>query len=143
MTKSITKVLFDTNICLDLLTRRNLKTLQKKQMFALILKNNIEVYVPSCSIDTIYYILNSSMKIKSEKSKKLISTLLKYTNTLQLNDKAIVKALESDFKDFEDALINYTAIDKNIDIIITFNKRDFKNSSLKILNPLEFIQLLG
>lgn len=143
MTKSITKILLDTNVCLDLLTKRKLQTFQKKQLFALILKDDIEVYIPSCSIDTIYYILNSSMKIKGEKSKGLITTLLKYTNTLQLTDKIINNALKSDFKDFEDALINYTAMDKNMDLIITFNKKDFKNSSLDILTPLEFIQLLS
>ena len=108
-------------------------------MFSLILKNKIKVWIPSCSIDTIYYILNSSMKIKNERSKKLITTLLRYTSTLPLNDKTIEKALRSDFKDFEDALINFTAEDKNIDSIITFNKKDFKNSALEILSPSEFI----
>lgn len=79
------------------------------------------------------------MKIKSERSKKLITTLLRYTSTLPLNDKTIEKALRSDFKDFEDALINFTAEDKNIYSIITFNKKDFKNSALEILTPSEFI----
>jgi len=143
MTKPVTKILLDTNVCLDLLTKRKLQTVQKKQMFSLILKKNIEVYVPSCSIDTIYYILNASMKIKSEKSKEMITTLLKYANTLQLSDKVIHKALRSDFKDFEDALINYTAIDCNMDVIVTFNKKDFKNSTLDVLSPLELIQALS
>lgn len=143
MTKPVTKILLDTNVCLDLLTKRNLETVQKKQMFTLILKKNIEVYIPSCSIDTIYYILNASMKIKSEKSKELITTLLKYTDTLQLSDKVIHNALRSDFKDFEDALINYTALDYNMDVIVTFNKKDFKNSTLDVISPLELIQLLS
>jgi len=139
MVKLRTNILLDTNVCLDLLTKRKLQTHQKKQMFSLILKNKIKVWIPSCSIDTIYYILNSSMKIKSERSKKLITTLLRYTSTLPLNDKTIEKALRSDFKDFEDALINFTAEDMNIDSIITFNKKDFKNSALEILSPSEFI----
>ncbi len=139
MVKLRTNILLDTNVCLDLLTKRKLQTHQKKQMFSLILKNKIKVWIPSCSIDTIYYILNSSMKIKSERSKKLITTLLRYTSTLPLNDKTIEKALRSDFKDFEDALINFTAEDKNIDCIITFNKKDFKNSALEILTPSEFV----
>ena len=139
MVKLRTNILLDTNVCLDLLTKRKLQTHQKKQMFSLILKNKIKVWIPSCSIDTIYYILNSSMKIKNERSKKLITTLLRYTSTLPLNDKTIEKALRSDFKDFEDALINFTAEDKNIDSIITFNKKDFKNSALEILSPSEFI----
>ncbi len=139
MAKLRTNILLDTNVCLDLLTKRKLQTHQKKQMFSLILKNKIKVWIPSCSIDTIYYILNSSMKIKSDRSKKLITTLLRYTSTLPLNDKTIEKALRSDFKDFEDALINFTAEDKNIDCIITFNKKDFKNSALEILTPSEFV----
>ncbi len=139
MTNRVSKILLDTNICLDLLVNRNISVYQKKQLFSLFLKNKIEVYIPVCSIDTIYYILNSSMKIDADKSRELITTLLKYTNTLQLNEKEVFKALKSDFNDFEDALIYYAAEDKGIDIILTFNKKDFKGSSLDILTPLEFI----
>ena len=135
-----TKILLDTNICIDLLVDRKLSADQKKQLFAIFLKENIDIFIPSCSIDTIYYILNSSMKIKDSVVKQKISTLLKYIKTVELKTNAIDKSLISEFKDFEDALINNTAISNNIDTIMTFNTKDFSKSSLNITTPLSFIK---
>lgn len=135
-----TKILLDTNICIDLLVDRQLSTDQKKQLFTILLKENIDVFIPSCSIDTIYYILNSSMKIKDSVVKQKISTLLKYVKTVELSGNAIDKSLTSEFKDFEDALINNTAISNNIDTIMTFNTKDFSKSSLNIISPIYFIK---
>jgi hypothetical protein len=52
----------------------------------------------------------------------------------------VLDTLNSDFKDFEDALQNYTAqSNKEIKIIITRNIRDYKSSKLSVMPPLIFI----
>jgi len=135
-----TKILLDTNVCIDLLVDRKLSVDQKKQLFSIFLRENIEVFIPSCSIGTIYYILNSSMKIKDSVVKQKLSTLLKYTKTVELKSNAINNSLTSEFKDFEDALINNTAISNSIDTIITFNTKDFSVSPLNISTPIIFIK---
>ena len=43
------------------------------------------------------------------------------------------------FPDFEDGLQYYSAIENDIDIIITRNKKDFKNSKLPVLTAKEFL----
>jgi hypothetical protein len=49
--------------------------------------------------------------------------------------------LYSDFKDFEDALQNYSAeLNKEIDIIITRNIKDFKYSKLAVMTPDQFLK---
>ena len=143
MKKLHTRILLDTNICIDLLVDRKLSADQKKQLFTIFLKENIDIFIPSCSIDTIYYILNSSMKIKDSVVKQKVSILLKYIKTVELKRNAIDNALTSEFKDFEDALINNTAISNSIDTIMTFNTKDFSKSSLNIITPLSFIQEHG
>ena len=140
MKNSNTEILLDTNICIDLLVDRKLSADQKKQLFTIFLKENIDVFIPSCSIDTIYYILNSSMKIKDSVVKQKISTLLKYIKTVELKGIAIDNSLTSEFKDFDDAIINNTAISNSIDTIMTFNAKDFSKSTLEIITPIEFIK---
>ncbi|WP_052311264.1 hypothetical protein [Bernardetia litoralis] len=50
-------------------------------------------------------------------------------------------ALDSDFKDFEDALQNFSAENNtDISVIITRNEKDFKNSSLLVQSPQEFLE---
>ena len=53
----------------------------------------------------------------------------------------VFRALNSDFKDFEDALQNYSAeLNKEIDIIITRNIKDFKYSKLAVMTPDQFLK---
>jgi hypothetical protein len=48
----------------------------------------------------------------------------------------VIDALNSKFKDFEDALQNYTAQNNGIiTIILTRNSKDFKNSKLAVISP--------
>jgi len=56
-----------------------------------------------------------------------------------LTDRTIEKALASAFKDFEDALQYYCALDKESSILITRNGKDFKESMLPIMSPDEYL----
>ncbi|MBP6577459.1 MAG: PIN domain-containing protein, partial [Chryseobacterium sp.] len=56
----------------------------------------------------------------------------------------ILLALNSDFKDFEDALQNFSAQkDSQINIIITRNIKDFKSSKLSVMTPEIFLKTLN
>ena len=76
--------------------------------------------------------------------KKLLKKLTQLITILEvlITDKeAILKALNSNFRDFEYALQNYSAeLNGQIDIIITRNIKDFKNSSLGIMTPGNYLK---
>ena len=66
------------------------------------------------------------------KSVSVFADLIFAPNFLKIN---------SDFKDFEDALQNYSAeLNKEIDIIITRNIKDFKYSKLAVMTPDQFLK---
>jgi hypothetical protein len=49
-------------------------------------------------------------------------------------------ALKSGWKDFEDAVQNFSAVvDPQVSAIITRNMTDFKNSSLEIVDSVDFL----
>ena len=59
-----------------------------------------------------------------------------------MDKNVIVSALNSRFKDFEDALQNYSAVNAgNIDLILTRNIKDFKNSEIGALTPEDYIKM--
>ena len=59
-----------------------------------------------------------------------------------MDKKVVLKALNSFFKDFEDALQNYAAINSEIiDVIITRNIKDFKNSEISVMTLDNYIKL--
>ncbi|MCI5150018.1 MAG: hypothetical protein D3916_11630 [Candidatus Electrothrix sp. MAN1_4] len=74
--------------------------------------------------------------------KKAIQSLIKLKSLVKIvncGDRVIELALSSDFKDFEDAIQYYTALENNIDILITRNVKDYKTANITISTPLEYI----
>ena len=63
-------------------------------------------------------------------------------SVLNVNDSIINKALESEFKDFEDAIQYFTAIENNMDCIITRNVKDYQNSIIPVYTPTELLEKL-
>lgn len=69
-------------------------------------------------------------------------TLIKFkvlVQVLTFDDKITDLALISDFKDFEDAIQYHTALENQINIIITRNKKDYKNAKLPVMTVKEYL----
>ena len=59
-----------------------------------------------------------------------------------MNKEVVSAALNSKFKDFEDALQNFAAIKSGIiDAILTRNGKDFKNSDIAVFTPEDYIKI--
>ena len=137
----IQQVLLDINVCIDLIVNRSIPSYIKKKLFAVWHQNEIIPYVPAFSVDTVFYILNSKMKIDKLEVISLIRILLKYTRLLHSTDEIIHLALATGFSDFEDGLVNALAEKKRMDAIITSNIKDFSKSSLPVYRPVDFVAL--
>lgn len=90
-------------------------------------------------ISNVYYLLKQSST--HEKVIEKLTQLITITEVLATDKDVILKALNSNFSDFEDALQNYSAeLNGHIDIIITRNIKDFKNSSLGVMTPGNYLK---
>jgi hypothetical protein len=73
-----------------------------------------------------------------------MTQLLTITDVLLMDRTVVQRALTSEFKDFEDALQNFSAInDGTIEVIITRNIKDFKHSDIGVLTPENFLKMLS
>ncbi len=133
------KVFVDTNIILDLLAKREEFYKEAQVLFSLADKSKVKLYVSSLSFANIYYIL--SQKLKVSDTRKILRKFKVLINILPMDDKIIDLSLDSDFKDFEDAIQYYTAIENETDMIITRNLKDFKKSRIPVLNAQTYLQI--
>lgn len=54
----------------------------------------------------------------------------------------VIQALKNDFKDFEDSIQYSSALTiKGLDAIITRNIRDYRNSKIAVMTPLNFLKM--
>lgn len=131
-------IFVDTNIIIDLLAKREPFYKDAQELFTLSDKKIIQLYISSLSFANAYYsIIKHHKEIDAKKYLAKFKVLVK---VLPLDDKAIELALASNFNDFEDGLQYYIAIANDADIIITRNKKDFKNSEIPVLTAGEYIR---
>ena len=133
------KLFVDTNIVIDLLSRRAPFFEEAAELFSLADKKQIELSASSLTIANTSYVLLRQMD--SSKAKLVIRKLRLILNVLPLDDKIIGLALNDEtFSDFEDGLQYFTAIENEQELIITRNLKDFKNSKLSAMTARQFIE---
>ncbi|MCG8580422.1 MAG: PIN domain-containing protein [Bacteroidales bacterium] len=135
------KLFVDTNIVIDLISRREPFFEEAAELFSLADKHQVELSVSALTIANTSYVL--LRQIDSNKAKSILRKLRLILNILPLNDKVIGLALNDDtFSDFEDGLQYFTAIEDEQDIIITRNLKDFKKSKLPTMTARQFIETI-
>jgi len=134
-------IVIDVNIVMDFLFKRQGHE-NVVEMFKSCMRGNIEGFMCAHEITTLCYFLDKVEKDKS-KTKKVISGLMRRFTVIEINEELLHKALNSEIDDFEDAVIEVSAIEKNIDYIITRNIKDFKKSIIPAKTPEELLSIIN
>ncbi len=134
------KVLIDTDVILDFFFDRKPFSDDATKILMLCEKKVISGFVTPVIISNVYYLLR-----KTAKHEKVIENLKMLINMIDIaiiNKETILAALNSEFKDFEDAIQNFSAqYDKEIKVIVTRNIKDFKESSLSVMTPETYLRI--
>jgi len=133
------RILVDINIVLDVLLRRTDFFNASYNVLKLSTLDKAEVFVTANAITDIYYILLRANK-NADKSKEVIIQLLKLVGIADAIASDIMNALSSKVTDLEDALVGAIARRVKADYIVTRNTKDFSNSPVPAIDPINFLQ---
>lgn len=132
------KALFvDSDIVIDLLSARQPHYQFAAELFSLADKNFIKLNVSSLTFSNINYTL--SKQLSAEQARKMLIQLKTLVQILSVDDKIIELALKSNFIDFEDAIQYYTALENDLDILLTRNLKDFKKAKIEVMTAEQFL----
>ena len=135
------RVLIDTDVILDFFFDRKPFSDNAAKVLSLCESREIKGFITSVIISNVYYLLRQTSTHKKVIEK--LMQLVTITEILTTDRDVIIKALNSTFKDFEDALQNYSAeYNGQIDLIVTRNIKDFKNSSLGVMTPENYLKTI-
>jgi predicted nucleic acid-binding protein len=133
------KIFLDTDVILDLVFERKPFFYNSQRIFSFIEKNFFIGFTSSLIIANCYYIISGNRdKITAAKT---ISKLRSILTILPFTDKEIGEALNSGFKDFEDGVQYFIAVNNGLNVIITRNISDYKNVDITVLTPNDFLNL--
>ena len=133
-------VLLDSDIILDFFLDREPHSKYTSYVLSQIELREINGYLTPLIISNVYYLLR---KVSThDRVMKKLNQLMTLTNVLLLDKQTILKAMNSKFKDFEDALQNYACESYgNIDLILTRNTKDYKKSEISVMTPEQYYRM--
>ena len=134
------KLFIDSDVVIDFFTDRAPHASPASELFELNEKGSVVLYLSAVSINNMYYIVRKFLGHK--KTLQVVETLIEMTEIIGTTKKEIIQALRNDFKDFEDSVQYSSALTvKGLDAIITRNIKDYRNSKIAVITPLNFLKM--
>ena len=130
----------DTNILIDFIANRKPFGQHALALFEKAIEEEWELWTSDNSITTTYYIIER--EVGTVVAKEKLAILLKYLEVQPVGKEDLLSALQSGFKDYEDA-VQYAAASRitRLTAIVTRNKKDFRGSLLPVLSADELLVL--
>jgi predicted nucleic acid-binding protein len=134
------KILLDTNVVLDVIEKREPLYKNAVALLKSITAMNAECYFSASSAKDVFYLVRRHTG-SLEKAKNAIILISKFAIFCDTTKQDVQNALQSSMADFEDAVLASSAEREDMDFVITRNKKDFVNSTVKSITPIEFLEL--
>ncbi|MGB9180961.1 MAG: PIN domain-containing protein [Pyrinomonadaceae bacterium] len=134
------RVLLDTNVLLDHLLERELFAQPASELLELNARGTFEGYVSGITPINVFYIARKF--IGRDKLQQFISDLLLAVRVCPIAHEVLNQAFALPFSDYEDAVQHASATASGLDAIVTRNLEDYKNSTLPIFSPTDFLNQL-
>ncbi len=130
------KVFLDAVVILDYLLDREPFHEDIAHIIDYSLSSELELCISANSVTDIHFII--SRFDGAARALRKIQTIIDWVTIETVSEVIIKQAALSDFKDFEDAVQNFCALDAGHTILITRNVKDYRKSQLAIMTPKEF-----
>ncbi|HPY41420.1 MAG TPA: PIN domain-containing protein [Thiolinea sp.] len=135
------KILFDTNVILDVILNRQPFAPNAILLVAAVEEKRIQGLLCATTLITIDYLVSKALG--TESSRATLKKLLQLFEVAAVDYPVIQAAIESDIKDFEDAVLYEAAKRAGALGIVTRNKGDFSPVDLPIYLPDELAAIAG
>lgn len=135
------KVLVDTNVIVDALTSREPWKESAEKIFLMSADRVVDAYITASSATDIYYLVRKYLH-SAEQAKQVMGKLYSLMGILAVTGDECVDALASAVSDYEDAVIERTAVKAEMDYILSRNVKDYQEGMVKAILPDDFISLM-
>lgn len=132
-------VLFDTNVVLDILQKREPFFSDSYRSLRKALENGDECLFSAAAITDVFYVLRKALQ-SSEKAKLHIEQLSQLMTFADVQSVDIHTALMRSMPDFEDAVVDAVAERHGASCIVTRNTKDFSGSTVPAVTPGDFLR---
>jgi len=134
------KILFDTNIILDIFLARQPFIKNAAELFAKVEQGELVGILGATTITTLYYLI--SKQLGKKQTKQVIEKLINLFNIGSVNHLVLRTSLALDFPDYEDTVLYQVALHNKAKGIVTRDRRGFSKGILPVYSPEELLKSL-
>lgn len=132
------KALIDTNVLLNHLAHRDGFCQDASVIFSMVDEGRLTGIVSSLSIVNCAYVLPKHYSGKAVLEQ--IRTMLQMFTISNVDASVLEQAASFEPYDYEDAVQYLSAVPYHPDVVITRDKRGFKDFAIQVMTPAEFVQ---
>ena len=137
--KDLVRILIDSNVIFDYLSVNKGFEEDATKIFELAIQKKAVELMSASAVTDIYYVLKKRYSSPSRALEEL-KIIREYIQVLPVTERDIDRAIERNWKDFEDA-VQYTVAETNaVDYIITRDIKGYEETGIPVMQPREFIK---
>ncbi|MBW6469100.1 MAG: PIN domain-containing protein [Anaerosomatales bacterium] len=131
------RVLFDTNVVLDVLLDREPHAEIAAQLLSLVDSGRLDGVLCATTVTTIHYL--ASKATTPGEAARQVRELLAMFAVAPVDEGVLASALDLGLADYEDAVLHEAAAADGASAIVTRNGRDFMKATLPVFDPGELL----
>lgn len=135
------KVLFDTNVVLDVLLDRRPFSPVASRLFARVERETLTGVLGATTLTTVHYLVTKARG--RDKALQAIRDLLALFHVAPVDRHVLESAASSPIEDFEDAVLHEAGRQIGADSVVTRDPEDFRHADLAVYSPEELEAALG
>ncbi|ARA92858.1 twitching motility protein PilT [Rhodothermaceae bacterium RA] len=135
------RILFDTNVVLDVLLERNPFVRPASLLFEAVERRKITGLLCATTLTTIDYLVARARD--RDTARQGVAWLMQGFEVAPVNRAVLANALSLNFDDFEDAVLHEAARLAGADGLVTRNAPDFRAATLSVYTPAELLAALA
>lgn len=135
------RILFDTNVVLDVLLDRQPYVEASAAAWAAVETGVAEGMLAAHAVTTIHYLVRKERG--NAKARRIVSAILRVFGVAAVDAAVLQEALELPWPDFEDAVTAAAARTAGCEFIVTRDPKGFRGSPVRSLTPEAVTPLLG
>ena len=133
------KVFVDTNVLLDVLRHREDFCEASAEIWSLVETGQLAGGISAISFNNVYYIIRRlADHVTAEKSLVLLRDTFE---VVSCDQQILNQAIDSGFKDFEDAIQFFSAVRLGADYLLSRNVKDFPPDSMPVMTPEAYLSI--
>lgn len=134
------RILFDTNVLLDVLLAREPVVEVSATLFDANVRGAVDGVVGATTVTTIFYLV--ARERRAATARRHVKELLRLFDVAPVSRRVLVRAMDAGFEDYEDAVLAAAADGGGCDGIVTRNETDFGSAALPVYTPSELLTIL-